>query len=97
MRMILDIFNRHRAMTGDVQAAAVLTLAEVLDREHEAPLTVTDAAKRLKMSPDTVYGLCESGKLPHSRIGNGRGRIRITQDDLAAFQKPTVKLRDLLS
>ena len=35
------------------------------------------------MSVSTVYALCAAGKLRHSRIGLGRGTIRI---ELAALQ-----------
>ncbi len=45
-------------------------------------LTVKEAAERLRCSPSTVYQLCEFGKLPHSRIGLGRGVIRIAEGDI---------------
>ena len=80
---VTSIFEQFRKSTDD-QSAAILTLASVLagDRQEETPLTVKEAAKRLAVSTDTIYELCESGKLPHQRIGKGRGTIRIRPADL---------------
>ena len=52
-------------------------------------LTVADVAKRLRCSPSLVYGLCASGKLPHHRLGLGRGTIRVTEAQLEAFLQGT--------
>ena len=46
------------------------------------PKQVSD---RLNVSLSTVYGLVESGRLGCHRIGQGRGAIRISEDDLAAY------------
>jgi excisionase family DNA binding protein len=46
---------------------------------------VKEAAEQLSVSPQTVYLLCKTGKLPHVRFGIGRGTIRITDQDLAAY------------
>jgi len=54
-------------------------------RDETPPLTIGQAAERLNISRRTVYDLCRSGKLPHYRIGIGRGTIRIAADDIAAF------------
>ena len=48
-------------------------------------LTVREAGERLRVSQATVYHLCADGQLPHLRIGTGRGAIRITEEELAAF------------
>lgn len=48
-------------------------------------LTVSDVARRLQFNPATVYRLVDSGRLPHHRVGNGRGAIRISEDDLALY------------
>ena len=48
-------------------------------------LKVKDAAQRLCVSTGTIYALCERGQLPHSRIGVGRGTIRIDEQDLAVY------------
>jgi excisionase family DNA binding protein len=50
-------------------------------------MTVAEAAKRLEVSPGTVYGLCASGQLAHERIGTGRGTIRISPESLDAFRE----------
>ncbi len=57
-----------------------------------ALLTVKQAAERLSLNPATVYALCASRKLPHARIGVGRGTIRIREEDLDAFlERATVR------
>jgi len=48
-------------------------------------LTVKEVAMRLKMSPSLVYRLIEHGKLCCHRVGSGRGRIRISENDLDVF------------
>jgi excisionase family DNA binding protein len=53
-------------------------------------LTVRQAAERLGISRAQVYALCASGKLPHHRFGSGgRGAIRISEEQLAAFLEAT--------
>jgi excisionase family DNA binding protein len=46
-------------------------------------LTVKEAAVRLRVSPATVYGLCERGELRYVRISTHA--IRIAEPDLSAF------------
>ncbi len=48
-------------------------------------LTVADVACRLKCSLALVYALCSEGKLPHHRLGLGRGTIRISEEQFAEF------------
>lgn len=48
-------------------------------------LTVRDVAKRLNVSTSSVYALIQKGRLPHHRIGAGRGAIRVSEEDLAAY------------
>lgn len=48
-------------------------------------LTVQDVARELTVSATCVYQLIASGKLPCHRIGIGRGAIRVSEPDLAAF------------
>jgi excisionase family DNA binding protein len=62
-----------------------------------ARMTVAQAAERLgDVSPDTIYDLCKSGKLPSRRIGKGRGTIRIRATDLQQVGSPRViKLREI--
>jgi len=44
---------------------------------------VKEAAARLRVSPATVYGLCERGELRYVRISTHA--IRIAEPDLSAF------------
>lgn len=74
---------------GDKAAAASLALAAVLmENGHSAPpeaaLTVAEAAKRLKVAPNTVYDLVERGELRHHRIGR---TIRILPADIDTYQQ----------
>jgi excisionase family DNA binding protein len=48
-------------------------------------MTVREVAKRLEISISMVYALCSNGRLPHTRIGLGRGTIRIQPEDLTSF------------
>ena len=48
-------------------------------------MTVAEAAERLSVSISCVYQLVERGKLPHHRIGIGRGAIRFSENDLTGF------------
>lgn len=48
-------------------------------------LTVKQVAEKLNITPQSVYQLIQTGKLPVHRFGNGRGTIRISQEDLDRF------------
>ncbi|MBI1311744.1 helix-turn-helix domain-containing protein [bacterium] len=48
-------------------------------------LTVKDVAQRLNVSQSCIYQLVETGKIPHHRIGVGRGAIRFTEDDITEY------------
>jgi excisionase family DNA binding protein len=48
-------------------------------------LTVKDVAQRLNVSQSCIYQLVETGKIPHHRIGVGRGAIRFTEDDITLY------------
>ena len=50
-------------------------------------LNVKQTALRLNVSPSLVYALCAAGKLPHYRVGVGRGCIRIEEVDLETVRK----------
>ena len=61
-----------------------------MKRDNESPqqlLTVKEAAKWLNVSPSLIYQLVEKGKLPHHRVGLGRGAIRISVSDITEFLK----------
>jgi len=48
-------------------------------------MTVREIAKRLLISPACVYAILEKGELACYRIGVGRGAIRVTEEQLAAY------------
>jgi excisionase family DNA binding protein len=48
-------------------------------------LTVRQAAERLSVSRSLIYGLVASGRLRACRIGNGRGCIRFTEEQIREF------------
>lgn len=58
---------------------------------HRSPetdniVTVTEAAKQLEVSADLIYRLCRAGRLAHTRLGLGRGTIRIEHADVEALR-----------
>ena len=50
-------------------------------------MTVQEAADKLEVSRACVYALCRQRMIGHSRIGVGRGSIRISESDLAVFRE----------
>jgi excisionase family DNA binding protein len=48
-------------------------------------LTVKQAAERLGVKPSTIYDLVTGRKIRFARIGNGRGRIRISEDAIDEY------------
>jgi excisionase family DNA binding protein len=50
-----------------------------------ALLTVKQVAQRLNVSLGTVYDLCAKRKIPHVRVGAGRGVIRIDEQALREY------------
>lgn len=48
-------------------------------------VTVKEAAKLLSLSLGAVYALCKAGRLPHVRLGESNGAIRIDRRDLLAY------------
>ena len=70
-------------------------LADLDDAPQPDFLTVKEAAARLKVSERSVYDLVRSGRLHASRIGNGRGAIRIAPADLGNISQPSRRLRHL--
>ena len=55
-------------------------------------LTVKQLAERLSLSTSRVYSRINQGKLSHHRIGNERGAIRVSEDDLNRFLAATHQL-----
>lgn len=56
-----------------------------LNSQSSNLLTVAETAERLRCSRALVYQLCERGRLPHHRLGVGRGTIRVSEGDLEMF------------
>ena len=91
-----QLFAEYLQRTGEIAAAASLTLADVMQSSADRveatppgqPFTVAEAAKRLNISACTVYELCQKGRLSHHRVGRA---IRITLADIAAFQQETAE------
>ena len=48
-------------------------------------MNVREAAKRLEVSDLDRLRALPQGRLPHVRVGLGRGTIRISEDDLKSF------------
>lgn len=94
---VSTLFKQFQQLTDD-QSAALLTLAAVIAKSqpNDQLLTVKQAAERLAVSSDAIYEMCECGKLPHQRIGKGRGTIRIAASALEASQQQPIKLRRLV-
>lgn len=46
---------------------------------------VQQAADKLGISPSLLYRLVSERKVPHFRIGTGRGGIRITEEQLQNY------------
>lgn len=90
---ILKLYQEYLAVTDNPQAAATLVLAHVTRRPRrrtphpDALLTVADAAAKLNVSPDVIYDLCANHRLPHVRVGCGRGVIRINPADLTKISR----------
>lgn len=48
-------------------------------------MKVRHVARELGVSRQTIYRVLGEGQLPFSRLGSGRGTIRIRRNDLLAF------------
>jgi len=48
-------------------------------------MTVSEVAKLLNISRQSVYSIIEAGKLVVHRFGAGRGAIRVSEGDLQAY------------
>jgi excisionase family DNA binding protein len=64
-----------------------------MDTEHSGSamtlMKVGDVAKQLNCSASLVYEHIASGRLRSYRIGKGRGGLRVSEEQLAAFLKET--------
>jgi excisionase family DNA binding protein len=53
--------------------------------EVEQLYKVEEVARRLRVSPSTIYNVVETGEMPCYRIGKGRGAIRIAEAHIQQF------------
>ncbi len=88
-KQVQQLYAKYLELTqGDKAAAASLALADVMLEERESPvpesLTVAEAAKRLHVSPNTVYDLCARGEIIHHRVGRA---IRLRPADIEEYQR----------
>ena len=90
---VLSQYNEYLKKTsGDEAAAASLTLAAImLEGRSEspapptgAPLTVKEAAAKLRVSTRRIYDLCAAGELRAFKVGRW---LRITPDMLEEYQR----------
>ena len=60
---------------------------------NERLLTIKDVAKRLAISTSLAYDLVHKEKILPTRVGNGRGTIRVTEEALKQYiERQTVVL-----
>ena len=88
-KQVQQLYAKYLEMTeGDKAAAASLALANVMFEEPESPVpesfTVAEAAKRLHVSPNTVYDLCARGEINHHRVGRA---IRLRPADIEEYRR----------
>jgi excisionase family DNA binding protein len=92
-RPLVRLYRGYLEETGSEVAAAIFALDAFRHHQQtdapapaaDTPLTVQQAAKRFNVSARTLYALCNERKLPHSRVGTGRGTIRIMPSDLKEY------------
>lgn len=53
----------------------------------DRPLSVKEVAERWGVSRSVVYALVAAGVLPSTRVGLGRGTIRVREGDADAYLK----------
>lgn len=84
--------------TTDNAGAVVEYLSRVLAAlpEPAGALTVQQAAERSGIPVRTLYRMVEQGKLPHTRVGTGRGSIRIKPATLDRLLEPEAPPKDYL-
>jgi excisionase family DNA binding protein len=82
--MIEPTYNEFLKLTGEPIAAAMLTLAQVIEQKPDTvALSVKQAAKSMGVSEKTIYRLCEEGRLRHQKVGRA---VRILPEDLQAIK-----------
>jgi len=78
-RCLKALRPRRRAGSGSADSESeILTPPQVAD----APLTVADVARRLRISSRVAYELLQGGQIPSFRVGRS---IRVKPEDLDAY------------
>lgn len=72
---------------GKRPPGAAASSTRIGEWKGETVLTVKEAAKRMSVSAATVYSLCATRQLRHTRIGLGRGKIVITEEAVDEYLK----------
>jgi excisionase family DNA binding protein len=88
-KQVQQLYEKYLELTeGDKAGAASLTLADVMFKEPESPipesLTIAEAAKRLRVAPNTIYLLCARGEINHHRVGRA---IRLCPADIEEYRR----------
>lgn len=81
------VFDESCKLTDIKRKPSIPGMSEVIS----SPLTVPEAAALLNVGESTIRDMCASGRLPHVRVGNGRGTIRIRRADVVEFQNSVTR------
>jgi excisionase family DNA binding protein len=90
---VVSQYNEYLKLTaGNEAAAASLTLAAIMLDGHcessaspaDTPLTVKEAASRLRVSTAQIYEMCAAGELRAFKVGR---LLRITPEMLEDYQR----------
>ncbi len=98
---VAQLYDEYLQRTGEIAAAASLTLADVMQSARKAdrvgatpspdqPLTVPEVAKFLRVRPDKILSWIRSGRLRGYNVAereNGRPKYRVNPDDLQSFMQ----------
>jgi excisionase family DNA binding protein len=62
-------------------------VAKAVSPDGDRRLSVKQIAARWSVSRSNVYALITAGRLPHLRVGLGRGTIRVRESDVEAYER----------
>ena len=99
--VVAQLYDEYLQRTGEIAAAASLTLADVMQSARKAdrvwaqpspdqPLTVPEVAKFLRVRPDKILSWIRSGRLRGYNVAeqeSGRPKYRVNPDDLQSFMQ----------
>jgi excisionase family DNA binding protein len=78
-------FNQVAGPAGRFSFGGPGVAGVAMDEVEVGLLTVSEAARLLRLSAAAVYALCKTAELPHHRMGSGRSAIRISRVDILAY------------